>query len=268
VSSRLFRSELRLVFGRLRNLAVLGVLALIPVLIGVAVWLSDDVDDGPPFLASITQNGLFVSLTALTAVLPLFLPLAASVVAGDAIAGEANVGTLRYLLTVPASRTRLLAVKYGAIVVFCLACTAVVGLVGALVGMLLFPIGPVTLLSGTAVPLLEAIGRIALVAVYIGLCMAALGAIGLFVSTLTEYPVAAMATTAVLAVTSQVLGAIPQLSVIHPYLLSRHWFAYGDLLRDPISLDGPLDGLASAAAYIVVFGALSWARFAGKDVSG
>jgi ABC-2 type transport system permease protein len=76
-----------------------------------------------------------------------------------------------------------------------------------------------------------------------------------------------MATTAVLAVTSEVLDALPQLSAIHPYLLSHWWLSYGDLLRDPMSFDGTLRGLGSAAAYIAVFGTLAWARFAGRDVS-
>jgi ABC-2 type transport system permease protein len=268
ISTRFLRSELRLVFGRLRNLAVLGVLAAVPVLIAVAVRLSSSGDaEGPAFLGSITENGLFVSLAALTAVLPLFLPLAVAVVSGDAVAGEANLGTLRYLLTVPVRRTRLLAVKYAAVVTFCFAATLLVGVVGALIGLALFPAGRVTLLSGTTVSSAAASGRILLCALYIGVCMAALGAIGMFVSTLTEYPVAAMATTAVLAVTSEVLDAIPQLSAIHAYLPSHWWLAYGDLLRDPMSFSGPLHGLGSAAAYVAVFGTLAWARFGGRDVS-
>jgi ABC-2 type transport system permease protein len=268
VSTRFFRSELRLVFGRLRNLAVLVVLAGVPILIAVAVRLSGpDNGGGPAFLSAITDNGLFVSLTAMTVVLPLFLPLAVAVVSGDAVAGEANLGTLRYLLTVPVRRTRLLAVKYGAVVTFCFAATLLVGLVGAAIGLALFPAGPVTLLSGTTVGSGQATWRIFLCALYIGASMAGLGAVGMFVSTLTEYPVAAMATTAVLAVTSEVLDQLPQLSAIHPYLISHWWLAYGDLLRDPMSFDGPLRGLGSVAAYIAVFGALAWARFAGRDVS-
>jgi ABC-2 type transport system permease protein len=268
VSTRFFRSELRLVFGRLRNLAVLAVLAGVPILIAVAVRLSSpDNAEGPAFLSAITENGLFVSLAAMTVVLPLFLPLAVAVVSGDAIAGEANLGTLRYLLTVPVRRSRLVAVKYAAIVTFCFAATLLVGLVGAAIGLALFPAGRVTLLSGTTISSAEASWRILLCAAYIGACMAALGAVGLFVSTLTEYPVAAMATTAVLAVTSEILDALPQVSAIHPYLISHWWLAYGDLLRDPMSFTGPLQGLASAAVYVVVFGTLAWARFGGKDVS-
>jgi ABC-2 type transport system permease protein len=268
VSTRFARSELGLVFGRLRNLAVLGVLACVPILIAVAVRLSRPGSaEGPAFLSAITDNGLFVSLTALTVVLPLFLPLAVAVVSGDAIAGEANLGTLRYLLTVPVRRTRLLLVKYGAVVTFCFAATLLVGAVGAGIGLALFPAGRVPSLSGTTISTGQAAWRIVLVALYIGACMAALGAVGMFVSTLTEYPVAAMATTAVFAVASEVMDAVPQLSAIHPYLISHSWLAYGDLLRDPLSFSGPLQGLRSAVVYVLVFGTLAWARFGGRDVS-
>jgi ABC-2 type transport system permease protein len=269
VSSRLLRSELGMVFRRRRNQAVLVVLAGIPVLIAVAVRLasSPPPGEGPPFLDQIAGNGVFVALTALTVVLPLFLPLAVSVVSGDAVAGEASLGTLRYLLVVPVSRTRLLVVKYAGVLAYCLAAALVVAAAGVLLGLLLFPIGPVTLLSGTQVPLLSGLWRLLLVALYVAASMAAVGAIGLFVSTLTESPVAAMATTTVLAITSQVLDAVPQVHAIHPWLFSHYWLNFGDLLRDPIATQGVLRGLLAAAAYVGVFGALAWSRFGGKDVS-
>ena len=54
--------------------------------------------DGPDFFSSITENGLFVALASLTIELGLFLPLAVAAISGDSVAGEANIGTLRYLL--------------------------------------------------------------------------------------------------------------------------------------------------------------------------
>ncbi len=154
VSTRFLRSELGMVFRRRRNLAILAVLAGIPIVIAIAIKVTappNDGTDGPPFLFSITGNGIFVALTALTVVLPLFLPLAVSVVAGESVAGEASLGTLRYLLVVPVSRTRLLAVKYAGALAYCLAAAFVVAVVGTVMGALLFPVGPVTLLSGTQV---------------------------------------------------------------------------------------------------------------------
>src|ERR671910_726384 len=55
---------------------------------------------------------LLLALAAIPVSVPLFLPLTVGVVAGDTIAGEANLGTLRYLLVAPAGRVRLLLVKY------------------------------------------------------------------------------------------------------------------------------------------------------------
>src|SRR3712207_1547516 len=124
LSTRLLRSELRLVFGRRRNQALLLALACVPVLIAVAIRLSSgggggDADGrGPAFIGQIAGNGLFVAFTALVVTLPLFLPLAVSVAAGEAVAGEASTGTLRNLLVVPVSRTRLLLVKFAGIVAF------------------------------------------------------------------------------------------------------------------------------------------------------
>ena len=266
---RFLRSELALVFRRRRNLVLLAVLAMIPVLIGTAVRLSSSpgAGEGPQFIDRIAGNGLFLSLTAMVVVLPLFLPLAVAVVSGDSVAGEANLGTLRSLLVVPVRRGRLLAVKYTAVLAFCVTAVLVVAVAGVLTGFALFPVGPVTLLSGSTVPLAEALLRTLLIAGYVGVSMAGLAAIGLFVSTLTEVPVGAMAAALTLSIVSQVLDAIPQVSSIHPYLFSHRWTAFGDLLRQPVPTHDLLLGVSTQAAYIAVFLLLAWSRFDTSDVS-
>src|SRR5690242_6309720 len=151
VSTRFYRSELRLVFGRRRNQVGLAVLAAVPILISIAIKTSASRpgQDAPDFFSSITQNGLFLALAALTIELGLFLPIAIAAIAGDAVAGEANTGTLRYLLTVPVARTRLLAVKYAAIVLSALVAAFLVSVTGIVMGLLLFGGGDVVLLSGS-----------------------------------------------------------------------------------------------------------------------
>jgi ABC-2 type transport system permease protein len=273
---RLMRSELRLVFGRRRNLALLGALACVPVLIGVAIRLSEgrprrggggDGGGGPAFIGSITQNGLFVAFTALVVTLPLFLPLAVSVASGEAVAGEANIGTLRNLLVVPVGRTRVLVVKFVGIVAFSVVAALTVAVAGVLVGLALFPVGPVTLLSGGTIGVGTALVRVLLVALYVAAMLTGLAAIGLFASTLTEVPIAAMAVTAITAVVVQILDAVPQISAIHPYLLTDWWLRFGDLLRDPVVFGDMTRGLLVTLAYIAVFGSLAWARLTTRDVS-
>jgi ABC-2 type transport system permease protein len=274
LSTRLLRSELRLVFGRRRNQALLLALACVPVLIAVAIRLSEGGggrrggdSGGPAFIGQIAGNGLFVAFTALVVTLPLFLPLAVSVAAGEAVAGEASIGTLRSLLVVPVGRTRLLLVKFAGIVAFAVAAAVTVGVAGVLIGFVLFPIGPVTLLSGGTLGVGAALVRVLFVALYVAAMLAGLAAIGLFASTLTEVPIAAMAVTAITAVVVQILNAVPQIAVIHPYLLTDWWLRFGDLLRDPVVYGDMIHGLLVTAAYVAVFGALAWARLGTKDVS-
>src|SRR5215510_52712 len=158
-STRFLRSELKLIFGRRRNWAGMAVLAAVPVLITIAVRAGGGGGrgGGPDFFASIADNGFFVALAAIGIELPLFLPIAVAAISADAIAGETNLGTLRYLLTVPVGRTRALLVKYAAIVIFAFAATALVAAVGALAGLLVFGGGPVTLLSGSQIPLIAGV---------------------------------------------------------------------------------------------------------------
>ncbi|WP_323959756.1 ABC transporter permease subunit [Arthrobacter sp. JZ12] len=261
-------SELSVLFRRRRTWAMLAALAAIPILIAVAVKLSSGPPRGrgPAFLDQVSQNGLFVAVVATIVAIPLFLPLTIGVVAGDTVAGEASTGTLRYLLMAPVARARLLLVKYIGAIVFCLAATFTVALVGIIMGSLLFPIGPVTLLSGTTIGVPEAIGRVALVSLYVTLSLLGLCAVGLFISTLTDVPVGAMAATVVVSVVSQVVDQLPQLEWIHPWLLSHYWLGFADLLRDPIVWDSFLANGLLQAGYIVVFGALAYGRFSTKDV--
>lgn len=266
----LLRTEIAVLFRRTRTRAMLLALAAVPVLIGVAIRISSAGDSGrgPSFLTQIAGNGLFVGVASLVLAIPLFLPLTVGVVAGDTIAGEAAQGTLRYLLVAPAGRPRLLVVKFLGAAVFCFAAPLTVVVAGTLTGAVLFPIGPITLLSGDQVPIGEGLLRLLLLAAYVGIAMLGLTAVGLFVSTLTDVPVGAMAATVVLAVTSQVLDQLPQLEWLHPFLLSDSWLGLVDLLRQPPEWSTFGTNALLQLGYVVVFGALAYGRFTTRDVLG
>ncbi|HTZ92290.1 MAG TPA: ABC transporter permease [Streptosporangiaceae bacterium] len=268
---RFFSSELRLVFGRLRNLALLGVLTIVPVFLGVLLRVTIGVSGGPggpPFLNQLAGNGVFLALVVLTLTLTvLLLPLSIGVVSGDAIAGEAGHGTLRGLLVVPSGRTRLLAVKYAAIVVFSLTACLLVTVVSLVMGLILFPAGPVTLLSGTTISLWAGVLRVLLVALFAAAAMSSLGAIGLAASTMTQHPVGAIATVLVLTLGSEICDQLPQLSAVHPYLPTHYWLLWDGLFRSPADLSGVEHGLVSFAIYAVTFGAIAWARLTSADIT-
>jgi ABC-2 type transport system permease protein len=266
---RLLRSEARLVFRRRRTIALLAALVAIPVLIAVALQLTSGPPapgDGPPFLDQVAQSGAFVAATSVVVAIPLFLPLTIAVVAGDSIAGEASHGTLRYLLLAPAGRTRLLAVKTAVVLLFCLVAPLLMALVGLVLGNLLFGAGDAASLSGGELTTTDLTARIALLALYSALSMVGLASVGIFVSTLTDVPVGAMATTIVVAVASQILVGLSQLDWLHPWLLTSTWLDFADLLRSPIVWDSFVSNALLQGGYAAVFLTLAWARLTTKDV--
>ena len=267
VAPRFLLSELKIIYGRRRNLAGMCVLAVVPVIIAIAVRVSPPGGGGPEFINSITGNGLFVAFAALTVELPIFLPLAVSAISGDTVAGEANLGTLRYLLTIPVGRVRLLINKYAAIVIFAFVATALVALVGAIMGLSLFGGGPMTTLSGSQVSFGSGVLRLLLCCGYLAAGFSALGAIGLFISTLTEQPIGATIAVVLVNVMMFILDSISQLGWLHPWLLTHWWIFFGDLLRDPIFTDNLQRGLITAVVYAIVFWLAAWARFSSKDIS-
>lgn len=264
---RLLRSEVQLIIGRRRNQMGLLVLAALPVVMAIAIRASNSRRGGPDFFSSVTSNGLFLSFAALGVEIALFLPLAIAMLAGDSIAGEANQGTLRYLLTVPVSRARLLLVKATSLAIGALIGVSVVAVAGLVAGIALFGTGPLTTLSGSQISVLEAFGRLALAVLYIAAGIAALGVVGLFISTLTEQPIAAMVALVIVTTLAWVLDAVPQVDWLHPWLIVDRWTAFSDVLRDPIYWSEMGRGLVLDAAYALVFGLLAWARFAGKDIT-
>jgi len=265
--------ELRKLFRRPRTWVTIAVLNALPVLVAVLVQLTDLAPrpgEGPPFLSAVLTNGALFPLAALAIVLPLFLPIAVAVVAGDAVAGEAQAGTLRYLLVRPAGRTRLLVAKLVAVIAFVLVTVLVVAGVGYVVGTTLFdaqPVGGGTSVSGTSLSQQELAGRSLMAIGYVTVSMLGVAAFGLFFSTLTDSPLAAALGALAVLVASSLLFTLDAASPIAPYLPTRYWLAFVDLFRDPILWRDVVRGLALQAVYVGVLLAAAWANFTTKDVT-
>jgi ABC-2 type transport system permease protein len=264
----MWRNELATLFRRRRTQAMLLALMAVPIAITLVVRFAGGPDDGqgPTFLSQVTQNGVFAVLAGLTVTLPFFLPMAVAVVAGDSVAGEGSLGTLRYILTRPAGRSRLLLSKGLTVAVFCLVATTLVAVAGLITGVIVFPVGRITTLSGDTLPLTDGMLRISLAALLIGVSLLGLAAIGLFISTLTDVPVGAMAGTLGLFILVGVLDALPQTRGLHPWLFTDHWLSYTDLLRTHIQWSDVVRNIELQSLYVAVFGALAWARFTSKDI--
>jgi ABC-2 type transport system permease protein len=266
------RVELAKLFRRPRTYVITILLCALP--LTVAIFLATTRIPPPPgqggaFLSAVLSNGALYPAAAMALVLPVFLPVSVAVLAGDAVAGEAAAGTLRYLLIRPVSRTRLLVAKLVAVLAFVLVTVVVVAGVGYVIGKTVFDAQPIggTSVSGTSLTSADLSGRTLLAVGYVAISMLGVAAFALFFSTLTDSPLGATMGALAVLVASSLLFTLDAASPIAPYLPTRYWLAFVDLFRDPIQWRDLTRGLALQGIYVAVLLTAAWANFTTKDVT-
>jgi ABC-2 type transport system permease protein len=264
--------ELIKMLRRPRTWLIIGMLVALPTLVAILLAITDlgpRPGTGPPFLSAVLNDGTLFPLAALGVVLPLLLPIAVAVLGGDAIAGESQTGTLRYLLVRPVGRTHLLLAKLVTVVAFVLLAVLVVAAVSYAEGRLLLGRAPATgtvSLSGSTLTQQELTWRTALALGYVIICMLGVAAVALFFSTLTRSAIGAALATIGVLVASTVLLGLDAADALHSFLPTRYWLAFVDLFRDPILWRDVVRGLAVQLGYLTVFTLAAWANFGTKDI--
>src|SRR5690349_24727610 len=136
----MIRVELVWLLRRPRTWVTIVALNALPTLVAVLLAVTDIAPQpgtGPPFLSAVLTDGTLFPLAAMGIVLPLFLPIAVAITAGESIAGEGQQGTLRYLLVRPVGRTRLLVAKLVAVMAFVVLTVLVVAATAYALGVVL-----------------------------------------------------------------------------------------------------------------------------------
>jgi ABC-2 type transport system permease protein len=247
--------ELAKLFRRPRTWISMVLTCALPFRVAVFITithLAPPPGQGSAFLSAVLQNGELYPAAALALVLPVFLPVAVAVVAGDSIAGEAAGGTLRYLLVRPVSRTRLLVAKLISVVAYVLLVVLAVTFTAYATGI--FLLGPsraaavgqapggvpgggggavpgiagqaptagqaaggaVTSLSGAPLSLLQLAERIAGAIAFITVSMLGVAAIALFLSTITDSALGSALGALAALVASEVLVTLNAATVVQP----------------------------------------------------
>jgi ABC-2 type transport system permease protein len=266
--------ELRKLIRRPRTWISVFLLCLLPTIVAVflrVTGIGPRPGQGPTFLSAVLANGQLYPAAALGIVLPVFLPLAVAVVAGESIAGEASVGMLRYLLVRPVRRTQLLVAKLVAVIAYTLLAVLAVAISGYLVGVLVIgkaPVGTATItVSGTPLTSGQLAIRAGLMVAYIGWSMLGVASVSLFLSTLTDSALGAALGGIAVLVASTVLVGLDAAGSINAWLPTRYWLAWVDLFRDPILWHDLQRGVLVQALWIVVLLGMAWANFTARDVS-
>jgi ABC-2 type transport system permease protein len=264
----LLRTEWAKTLRRPRTYVAMGFVMFIPAVIALALWANPpDPGDGPPFFFASTQSGLIYPAAALNIMSRLLLIVVVALFAGDAIAGEASTGNLRYVLLRPIARGRLLAAKLIVAVSLALAATVLLTATATLAGGAAFGFEPIRFQfyidDQSAGNLLIHIG---MATGYVTWTLASIVAFGFMISTMTDSPAAAAGAAVGLGVGSQILAEIEALGPIRDLLPTRYLDAWTGLFWSNRVPDDMWTGLFQPIPFVVAFCAAAWWWFRRKDV--
>lgn len=277
----LVRTEFTKAAQRTRTLVIMALLVGLPTLIVVAINARGNRvgrgDNGEGLFRLAQQSGLLVPAAVLSVMSGFLLVVISGTIAGDAVAGDAAWGNLRYLLMRPVSRGRLIVAKALVAGALIWAATALVVIAGLVAGSILFgthsvvvphanALGPRVSISTFQLDSGALLLRTVLATGYVAFGFSALLAIGMLCSTLTDTSTSAIAATVGVYIVSEILDGIDQLGVIRYAFPTHYLSAWQSMFTDNTFSQDMIAGLVVQVAYVVVFGTAAITWFRHKDI--
>jgi ABC-2 type transport system permease protein len=225
--------ELRKLVAQKRTYLGFGFAVAMPLLFVLALALHGGQPEEVPFGQSVRESGLAVPLVLLVFGSVWLFPLVTSLVAGDIVASEDHNDTLKTILTRSLDRGTIFAGKALAAATYTTLALVLMGAVAVVAGGLKSGFHPLTDLSGTRIPPPRALGLIAASLVVYLIPLLAVAAIGLLLSAVMRNSAAAVVGTLMVALLLQLVGILPGLGALRPYLLTTQFDAWQGFLRVP-----------------------------------
>jgi ABC-2 type transport system permease protein len=263
-----YRWELRKLRSQKRT--YLGLLAAIaaPLIFVAALTLQSGSPNDVPFGRYVRDSGLAVPLVLLTFGSIWLFPLIASLVAGDIVASEDHNGTLKTILTRSVDRGHVFAAKVLATATYALLAVLIFGITALVAGSLKSGFHGMVSLSGTTVGPWEGLGLVAAsLGIYL-LPLLGVAAIGVLLSTVTRNSAGAVVGALMIALLMQLIGILPGLGGLQPYLLTTQFDAWHGFLRTPVDWTPVIRGVWVAVLYAVPTTIAAYLVFLRRDVAG
>ncbi|MCU1599801.1 MAG: hypothetical protein JWO22_510 [Frankiales bacterium] len=256
---------------RRRTLYAFLALVAIPVVVMTALLVNggpgpDDRGGSPNLVDVASSSGLNFALFMLLATSQFLLVVVVSLFAGDAVASEAQWGSLRYLLTRPIARFRLLRTKLVVAGLYATGAVLTVPVASVAMGTVAFGWSSVQTPLAGALGVNTGVSRLALATGYVVATMAVVVALAFLFSTMTDAPLTAVGGAVVLVVVSEILDQVSALGSIRTGLPTHYWLAWLDLLVDPVDASKMTTGLLEMLPWVVVPLLLAFWNFRRKDV--
>ncbi|MGC4058333.1 MAG: ABC transporter permease subunit [Chitinophagaceae bacterium] len=275
---QLIRIELYKIFRRPRTYISFAIIAAIALLIELAMYA-----DGETFISFVTQNategftlggklinGYLITFIILQMLL-VHIPLLVALVAADAVAGEASLGTLRLLLSKPISRSQLILSKYAASIIYSLALLLWLAVIGLASSLFLFGPGDlINLKSDTVIILLanDVLWRYCAAFAFAALAMTTVSALALLLSVLADNAIGPIIGTMGIIIVLTIITNLdlPVFNAIKPAMLTSHLLAWKGFLSEPVPARAIAHSCLILTAYAGGFTGLAIILFNRKDI--
>jgi ABC-2 type transport system permease protein len=262
--------ELRKLRFQKRTYLGLGAAVLVPIIFVVATSVQGR-QGGPEDVAFgryIHDSGLAIPLVLLLFGAVWMYPLITALVAGDIFASEDHNGTLKTILTRSLERQQIFLGKALAAATYAITAILLSGVVAIVAGCIESGFNPLTSLSGTEVSAAKALGLVFASLGFYLIPVLAITCIGLLLSVVTRNSAAAVVGTLMFSLLIQLIGILPGLQGLGPYLLSTQFNAWQGLLRTPVDWTPIVRSLWVCALYAVPALLGAFVAFLRRDVAG
>jgi ABC-2 type transport system permease protein len=264
----IYRWELRKLRAQRRTYLGLGAAALVPIVFAVALAVRSGQPEDVAFGRYLHDTGLAVPLVLLLFGSVWMFPLITALVAGDIVAAEDRHDTLKSILTRSVERHQIFAGKVLATFTYAIAAITITGVVALTGGILVSGFHSIVSLSGTRVSAREGLGLVSLSLLFYLVPILAIASIGLLFSTLFRNSAAAIVGTLMFSLLVQLIGILPGLGEVHPYLLSTQFNAWQGFLRSPVDWEPVIRALWVCAVYAIPALIAATLIFLRRDVAG
>jgi ABC-2 type transport system permease protein len=266
-----YRWEMRKLRYQKRTYLGLGAATIVPILFVVAVQFRHHQGgngNGFAFSGYLTKSGLVFPLVILLFGAIWLFPLITALVAGDIFASEDHNGTLKTVLTRSLERWQIFAGKALTALTYGIVAIAIDGTVAVIAGSIESGFNSVQTLTGTIVSAPKGLELVYLSLLVYLIPIITIVCIGLLLSTITRNSAAAVVGTLMISLLFQLIGVLPGLGALQPYLLSTQFNAWQGLLRQPIDWAPIVRAAWVCAMYGVPAVAAAFLVFLRRDVAG
>lgn len=272
----LLRTELVKQFRRPRTWVAIAFVIAVPIIITIALKTNPpDLTsrgggdgDGPRFFALAPFSGLIVPLASLRVMSNFFLVVIFCMFMGDAIAAESGWGNLRFLLTRPIARGKLLAAKFTVAALLAALVTMLVSVAGLVAGGIAFGF------KGVDVPIAgvhQSAGALVmhmLIATLLAVWgLAGIAAFAFMLSTMTDNAAGAIFGAVGFYVVTSILGAIDSIGPMRYGFPTFYGGAWSDYVLFGRFTDDMWRDLLIQIPYLIVLVGIAVWWFHRKDIT-